>query len=770
VQSGFPFDLDVVPDSNDTTNFDRGSTYAVTISSAATVDRLLMGTDRVSFTGSPLTTDSTNTTETGRGLVLGFGTSDAAVIDTYLGSFSTVYATIGSAATAGGTFRVHAGTFNVTGSATAVTELIIGRQGTGTISVSSGADANIAGDTHLGEYAGSAGTISVSGAGSTWTNAGAVFDTGFTVGQVGTGTLTISSDADVTSEISVIGAMNTAVGTANVDGGGATWTTDGLTVGSLGTGTLNVTTGGRVSPVSATIASGTSSTGTVNVNGSESKLTTNGGLLTVGISGTGTLNVSSGGLVENGNANLGFVSGSNGTATISDVGSTWTSAGDLYVGNGGTGTLNVLSGGRTNSIDSYVGYQSGSTGTATVSDGESRWSSSGEVVIGYEGAGTVHVLAGGRVTSTGQPLSLGDQADGHGTLNVDGTGSTVSVGAATIGRAGTGQVNITGGGELRASSIVRIGFLEGSTGSVLVSGSGSRLQSGNAVVVGEIGDNGTGTLTVTDGGVVEASFPVLGIHVTDQGSVHGDGTLLGDVTNDGLVSPGLSTAALNIDGDYQQRSPGELLIELASVSDFDQLLVTGAATLAGTLEVTLLDGFAPYGEYFLPILTASSVINEFGTELLPSLVNVSFDVIYNPTDVVLHIVAPVLPGDYNGDGKVGAGDYPVWRNMKGEVGAALPADGTGPAGVPDGVVDNFDYAFWKLHYGDSLPSQGLGSTETSQPHAAVPEPATLTLIVYGLLGLVAGRRQVAVRRVGARTSLRVFQPSGFGLKMARRPR
>jgi len=77
------------------------------------------------------------------------------------------------------------------------------------------------------------------------------------------------------------------------------------------------------------------------------------------------------------------------------------------------------------------------------------------------------------------------------------------------------------------------------------------------------------------------------------------------------------------------------------------------------------------------------------------------------------IVSP-LPGDYNGDGRVDAADYVMWRN-----GAALPTET-----VSAGVTDAADLAVWREHYGRS----------TTAAAVAAPEPATALLV--GLAGLL----------------------------------
>jgi hypothetical protein len=92
-----------------------------------------------------------------------------------------------------------------------------------------------------------------------------------------------------------------------------------------------------------------------------------------------------------------------------------------------------------------------------------------------------------------------------------------------------------------------------------------------------------------------------------------------------------------------------------------------------------------------------------------------------------------LVGDYNGDGKVDAGDYTLWRDMMGTVGQMLAADGNG-----DGMVDHLDYVVWKDHFGQTLGG-GSGSA------AAVPEPASLALLFLAALFTVRVRSVTSLR-------------------------
>src|SRR5262249_22050609 len=69
------------------------------------------------------------------------------------------------------------------------------------------------------------------------------------VGQNGTGALTIQSGGTVSSifGLGVVGNNAGSQGTATVTGAGSTWTNLGTVVGGFGTGTLTIADGGTVS-------------------------------------------------------------------------------------------------------------------------------------------------------------------------------------------------------------------------------------------------------------------------------------------------------------------------------------------------------------------------------------------------------------------------------------------------------------------------------------------------------------------------------------------
>ena len=104
------------------------------------------------------------------------------------------------------------------------------------------------------------------------------------------------------------------------------------------------------------------------------------------------------------------------------------------------------------------------------------------------------------------------------------------------------------------------------------------------------------------------------------GVLGGAGNIDANVSNAGSVSPGTSTGLLGIDGNYTQTSGGLLDIEIGGLvagTDFDQLEVTGTATLAGTLSVALTGGYSPTLSDSFQIIPAAGVVGDFETEMFP---------------------------------------------------------------------------------------------------------------------------------------------------------
>lgn len=163
-----------------------------------------------------------------------------------------------------------------------------------------------------------------------------------------------------------------------------------------------------------------------------------------------------------------------------------------------------------------------------------------------------------------------------------------------------------------------------------------------------------GTINLQGGEVIVSAYEIA----TGQ-TFSGTGTLQTNLTNAGTISPGNSPGTLTIDGDYSQVSSGSLSIELGGTTantDYDQLIVTGAAELDGTLDVSLIDEFTPsLGDSFT-ILTYASHIGSFETMNLPALdPDLVWEVAYENTAVVMTVSKGIgsISGTVNYSGEEG---------------------------------------------------------------------------------------------------------------------
>jgi len=107
----------------------------------------------------------------------------------------------------------------------------------------------------------------------------------------------------------------------------------------------------------------------------------------------------------------------------------------------------------------------------------------------------------------------------------------------------------------------------------------------------------TGTINVGSGQTLQINSGTF--QIASQGILQGNGTLNvanTSFTNAGTVNPGAFIGSLSIVGEFPQTSSGMLNIEIggpAAGLDYDQLQITGTATLGGTLNVGLTNGFRP---------------------------------------------------------------------------------------------------------------------------------------------------------------------------------
>jgi hypothetical protein len=146
----------------------------------------------------------------------------------------------------------------------------------------------------------------------------------------------------------------------------------------------------------------------------------------------------------------------------------------------------------------------------------------------------------------------------------------------------------------------------------------------------------------------------------------------------------------------------------AAGSQYDAVTASVSATLGGTLQVMLTNGFSPMAGDRFTLLSGGSISGSFATTVLPVAPNLSFGLVYNPTSVVL-AVTPALAGDYNADGHVNGNDFVLWQQTLGST-TQLAADGNG-----NGVIDSGDVVVWQGNLG--AEAGGGGSVGVPEPNA-----------------------------------------------------
>ncbi len=448
-----------------------------------------------------------------------------------------------------------AGTLVTLGGSTGLARTSIGSWGTGSLTVSGGAVVDGASlpctgfcGAFIGNAAGSTGTLTVTGAGSTFSNLSllnvglpSVFTQahdGFTFGTPGgttTGTVNVLAGGMLTSGSAAVGGApgggspagtELSLATVLVSGVGSTWNVlQGLSVGQskTATGTVTINNGGLLNlgtvtaPQQGILIGLSSGHGTLNVDGGTIKGLSTTPFVIAGQDGTGTLNITNGG----------------------SVGATFGIVGNL---NGGVGALKVdgagsqlsLTGGNASSggASLVVGFASGAGGSASVSNG-------GQIHIDST---TVAGVPGGIAIGGVGTANNSDSGNASGTMTVTGAGSRVSIvgsGAGTgltVAPSGTGQLNILDGGKVtiqdKSGSVfsgVAIGgdgaqlaaHNPAGSGTITVSGAGSALEvtSPHGAFFTGFTTGGSGTLNVMNGGTVAAAFGTIGVQNGSTGAV-----------------------------------------------------------------------------------------------------------------------------------------------------------------------------------------------------------------------------------------------------------
>jgi T5SS/PEP-CTERM-associated repeat protein len=375
----------------------------------------------------------------------------------------------------------------------------------------------------------------------------------------------------------------------------------------------------------------------------------------------------------------------------------------------------------------WIGRDAGSIGRFDVT-AHTTLSISDRVEVGFNGNGTLSIDTGGQVIlppATGV-VHVGSQPGSNGTLNVDGTGSSISGLTLQVGPFGGGSISITNGAHADFTFAELTGYSNGSSADVTVDGAGSMLTGSSSITLADSstsGDIDPTTLTVINGGTVATQSE---LHVGPQGTLRGDGIVTATrIRNEGVIAPGdalfFVPGTLHVTGGITQLAGGRLQIQLGGTdraTQYDSVQATGAVHLAGEMDVTLFAGFIPTAGNSFDVLDGSTMDGAFSILNLPAL---PAGLMWNTSQLTYTgVLNAQIVGDYNGDGKVDLADFVVWRKTLSQSGSGLPA-----AGNKNNLVDNGDYSVWRAHFGETA-----GSGSGAIANAAVPEPETLVLLLF----------------------------------------
>ncbi len=151
---------------------------------------------------------------------------------------------------------------------------------------------------------------------------------------------------------------------------------------------------------------------------------------------------------------------------------------------------------------------------------------------------------------------------------------------------------------------------------------------------------------------VNSTLTVSGT-LTNNGTIMGTGTIANNFSNAGTLTPGLSPGVLNITGTFA--NTGAVNMEIGGTggagvnpNGHDQLVVSGAATLAGTLNVTLTNGFTPASLNEFKLLSTSALSGTFPTVNLPNIAPLVWNLRYITSGanqgVFLGVLGPTASG------------------------------------------------------------------------------------------------------------------------------
>lgn len=493
-----------------------------------------------------------------------------------------------------GTLKLNAGTWAFSG------DVVAGEAGNGNLEIN---NANVSSFRGIigNSLSGVAGKVTVNSG--TWTTSSDLH-----VGYFGDGTLEIVNGQVNAGGIAYAGSWGTGHGTIQLSTGGVLAARQVAAL--LGAGSM-IFDGGKLSLTGdqGNLFSSFQN-GAVRIDAGGGTIDTQGYQVatSVGFSGSGALSILgnstltlSGSSSRTGNTVIG-----KGTVEISGAG---------YLG---SGTTTVTAGSESNAFDGILNFRNtsnagagtyvnagvtiaGAFGGLTGFYGNSSAGSSTLIALGSANNGGGGIV-GFADTSSGGTAAV--EVYGNGRLSLNGhTGGGVTIGSL----AGDGRVSL-------AANTLGIGSNNLSTtfsGSIYGTGGITKVGTGTLRLAGATSYSGgtkvqAGTLLISDVGTGASVLGTGDLLVEISGKLGGIGTVLGDATIEGALSPGNSPGSMHFAGDLNMTDTAVIQMEIGGLG-YDFIDVDGLLTYDGTLSITLLGSYRPEAGEMFAFFEAGSV-------------------------------------------------------------------------------------------------------------------------------------------------------------------
>jgi fibronectin-binding autotransporter adhesin len=302
------------------------------------------------------------------------------------------------------------------------------------------------------------------------------------------------------------------------------------------------------------------------------------------LSGSGSLQKTGSGTLTLGGANTysGGTTVSAGVLSIANDGNLGNSAGPLDLGGA---TLITTS--------SFTSSRSGSlSGSAIIDTDGNTITLSGN----FGGIGSITVQGGGTLTLSGTNSYMGNTSiTGDDTTLIGSTRSIL--------------------GDISVGTNTLLIFEQGFNGLIdgALSGSGSLSKSGSGIIIlSENSPSFTGTTTISQGALIINANMAGSPTIVASGAILGGTGSVGSTTSDGTIIPGEGPiGSLTINGSLLLNPTSTVSVEIAPLNS-SRLVVTGAATLDGTLFVEVSEGFYGFNRSYT-VLTSTGLTPNFSS-------------------------------------------------------------------------------------------------------------------------------------------------------------